>query len=181
LLGENGHQTAVLSTDYQSDLTVIAASMFARWNQENFFKYMRQHYGLDQLIEYGVSPLPETPRLVNPVWRELDGKLRSWVGKLVKKWAQFGAMTIDLENQEAEMEEKAAMAKTETDGPSDQESNEKAEAKAAKAQARVMEKEISEGKAKRKDTPRHVLLKDLPLEQRVNQLHSARKHFVDTI
>ena len=40
--------------------------MFARWYQENFFKYLRQHYGLDRLIEHGISPLPETTRLVNP-------------------------------------------------------------------------------------------------------------------
>jgi hypothetical protein len=31
--------------------------MFARWNQENFFKYMREHYGLDRLVEHGISPV----------------------------------------------------------------------------------------------------------------------------
>ena len=35
--------------------------------------------------------------------------------------------------------------------------------------------------AQRKEAPKHVMLKNLPLEQRVSQLHSARKHFVDTI
>jgi hypothetical protein len=39
-------QTAILSTDYAR----LAASMFARWSQENFFRYMRQHYGLDRLV-----------------------------------------------------------------------------------------------------------------------------------
>ena len=198
LLGENGHQTAVLSTDYKSGLTVIAASMFARWNQENFFKYMRQHYGLDQLIEYGISPLPDTTRLVNPVWRGLDGKVRSLVGKLVKKRAQFGAMTIDFENEEAEIAKNAEPSKGKTYGEEVREPDEKAEAKTAKAQAKViekyetqkghlleeiqaMEKDVSEWKAKKKESPRHVMLKDLPVEQRVSQLHSARKHFVDTI
>ena len=59
-LDEAGHQSSILSTDYRSDLTTAAASMFARWNQENFFKYMRQHYRLDRLVEYGTSPLPDT-------------------------------------------------------------------------------------------------------------------------
>ena len=31
--------------------------MFARWNQENFFKYMREHYRLDRLVEHGISPV----------------------------------------------------------------------------------------------------------------------------
>lgn len=43
---ESGHQTAVLSTDYRSRPGPMAAAMFARWSPENFFKYMREHYGL---------------------------------------------------------------------------------------------------------------------------------------
>ncbi|MFQ5976426.1 MAG: putative transposase, partial [Candidatus Hydrothermarchaeales archaeon] len=43
-LTKSGHQVSVLSTDYKSDLTLIAVHMFSRWSQENFFKYMRKHY-----------------------------------------------------------------------------------------------------------------------------------------
>ncbi|MDT8442590.1 MAG: hypothetical protein RQ723_13195, partial [Desulfuromonadales bacterium] len=42
----SGHQTAIVSTDYRSALPSSAAAMFARWCQENFFRYMREHYGL---------------------------------------------------------------------------------------------------------------------------------------
>jgi len=28
----------------------VAATMFARWNQEDFFKYMRERYRLDRLV-----------------------------------------------------------------------------------------------------------------------------------
>src|SRR3546814_2974722 len=41
-----------LSTDYRSDLTRVAAAMFARWCQENFFKYMQQHYAIDRSEEH---------------------------------------------------------------------------------------------------------------------------------
>jgi hypothetical protein len=34
---ESDHQTSVLSTDYRSDPGPVAAAMFARWSQENFF------------------------------------------------------------------------------------------------------------------------------------------------
>jgi hypothetical protein len=90
-LSENGHQTAILSTDYRSHLSRCAASMFARWNQENFFKYMRQHYGLDRLVEYGTSPLPETTLLVNPGWRALDSQVRRSAAQLSRAQAAFAA------------------------------------------------------------------------------------------
>ena len=56
-----GHQSAILSTDYRSDLTRVAAAMFARWCQENFFKYMQQHYGIDRLVESTASSRFLTP------------------------------------------------------------------------------------------------------------------------
>jgi hypothetical protein len=46
--------------------------MFARWSQENFFRFMRQHYGLDRLVEYGTESIPDTVRVVSSVWRPLD-------------------------------------------------------------------------------------------------------------
>ena len=54
-LSEKGHQSSILSTDYRSDLSRVAVAMFARWSQEIFFKYMRQHYNLDRLVEYGTE------------------------------------------------------------------------------------------------------------------------------
>jgi hypothetical protein len=81
-LTERGHQTSILATDYQADLTVIAVRMFARWSQENYFKYMREHYGLDKLSGYGIEAIAEPTQVVNPAYRDLDGKVRSQVGKL---------------------------------------------------------------------------------------------------
>ncbi len=52
ILTQSSHQTSVLSTDYRSNLEPVAAAMFVRWSQENFFRYMREHYGLDRLIDY---------------------------------------------------------------------------------------------------------------------------------
>jgi hypothetical protein len=53
-LTDSGHQTAMLTTNFLAPMPVLAASMFARWCQENFFRYMREQYGLDRLVEYGV-------------------------------------------------------------------------------------------------------------------------------
>ena len=39
----SGHQTSVLSTDFNADFKAIAVHMFTRWSQENFFKYMMKN------------------------------------------------------------------------------------------------------------------------------------------
>lgn len=163
-LDERGHQTAILSTDYRSDLATAAAAMFARWNQENFFKYMREHFGLDRLVEYGISPLPDTTRLVNPAWRALESQARRLTGELTRQRAAFTAHTL----RPDENDPAAAARHEEKKG-------------AALSALTAKEAELSTIKDQRKTTPRHIILKDLPPEQRVAQLRSGRKHFLDTI
>ena len=92
---ESAHQTAVLSTDYRSDPGPVAAAMFARWSQENFFKYMREHYGLDRLVDYSTDEIPDTTPVVNPEYRRLDGQVRSFRGHLTRKLAAFSAMGLN--------------------------------------------------------------------------------------
>ena len=94
-LSEQGHQTSILSTNDKADLTELAASMFARWSQENFYKYMRQHYNLDRLAEYGTESIPDSIRTVNPAWRKLEGQIRGKTGQLQRLLALFGQLSLD--------------------------------------------------------------------------------------
>jgi hypothetical protein len=64
-LTDSGHQTSILTTNFQVPMPTLAVSLFARWSQENFFRYMREHYGLDHLIEYGTEPVPDAISVVN--------------------------------------------------------------------------------------------------------------------
>ncbi|MGR8997895.1 MAG: putative transposase, partial [Gammaproteobacteria bacterium] len=93
-LTERGHQTSILATDYQSGLALIGASMFARWSQENYFKYMREHYSLDKLADYSLETITEPTQVVNPAYRDLDGQVKSKQGKLNRMLASFGAMNF---------------------------------------------------------------------------------------
>jgi hypothetical protein len=163
-LDQSGHQTSILSTDYLNDITRQSAAMFARWNQENFFKYMRHHYGLDRLVEHGVSPLPETTLLVNPAWRALDTQIRRLNTELHRQHAAFSAHILRPEENDP-----TAAARH--------------EAKKGETLAAIQQKQtrLSELKALRKTHPRHIQIKDLPPEDRVAQLRSGRKHFIDTI
>jgi prepilin-type processing-associated H-X9-DG protein len=157
------HQTAIVSTDYHSDLTRVAMAMFARWSQENFFKYMKEHYGLDRLAEYGAEPLPETIRVINPAWRELDSKIRRENALLSKVARKMIAPILP-----AELPPKKVEAFERKRG----------ELQEAAEHHRAL---IAQLKEQRKALQKYVTIKDLPEKDRPTQLKFERKHFVDTI
>jgi len=79
-LCDNGHQTSIITTRQDLSMEEIARRMFLRWNQENYFKYMREEYSLDHLVSRGVETA-DTERLVpNPqkkaLKKEREQKLR---------------------------------------------------------------------------------------------------------
>jgi hypothetical protein len=160
---ENGHQTAMLSTDYQRQMSGVAVGLFARWSQENFFQYMGQHYGLDRLIEYGTEPLPETTVVVNPAWRRKDQEVRRERAVLVRRQVKFSALSLP-----AQAEPEAVAAYEQQKGQ-------------LLEQMQQQEKKLEQLKSERKEKPRHLALKDLPEPERFNQLRTTKKHFVDTI
>jgi prepilin-type processing-associated H-X9-DG protein len=162
-LTPSGHQSAIVSTDYLTDSGQMAAAMFARWSQENFFRYMLQHYGLDRLVDYGVDDIPDTVQVVNPEHRRLDGLVRSNNGKLSRRRAAFATLTL-----KGEIEPKK-MAAFEL---------EKAE---LQEQIDTLSKELEELKAQRKAVPRHITIAELPEEERFKQLSTQSKQLIDTI
>jgi len=162
-LTEGGHQTSIVSTDFKTDVTALAAAMFARWSQENFYKYMRQHYNLDRLAEYGTEDIPDHVQTVNPAWRRLDGEIRGKNGKRTRLLAEFGELSLQGDLSEPEV--------------SRYEHN-----KGQKKEAiDYLTEEIETLKRNRKDTPHHLPVQQLPETERFSRLLAERKHFVDTI
>ncbi len=161
-LSEGGHQTSILSTNYQADYTLLAVSMFARWSQENFYKYMRQHFSLDRLAEYGTEPVPDPIQTVNPAWRKLHAQIRTQGEKRRRQLALFGALDL------------SGLAEKEVDGY---------EQKQGQLQEAIedLDRQIQQLKAQRKQTPHHIAVKDLPESDRFSRLLTERKHFIDTI
>ena len=93
-LTNSGHQTSLISTAYALSHIHLAARMFSRWCQENFFGYMMHHFAIDLLAEYGVEDLPADKEVVNPAWRELNKMRNSLHSKLRYRQARFAEMTI---------------------------------------------------------------------------------------
>ena len=72
---ESGRQTQVVTTRDDPDPAAIAHMMFSRWRQENFFRYMRAHYGLDALDSYEAQEDDLERMVTNPLRRGADRAL----------------------------------------------------------------------------------------------------------
>lgn len=162
-LTDSGHQTSLLATDYVSDMVVVAITLFARWCQENFLKYMIENYCLNRLIQNKTEKIPGTIKVVNPLHRELDGKVRSSTAKNAKLMQQFGSLhcdeQIDVKDMES-FEAKKANLKLEID---------------------TLAQHIAALKQERKKTPRHIPISELPQQNQFEQLSPHIKNFVDMI
>jgi len=159
-----GHQTSVVSTDFQSDVGPLAAKMFARWCQENFFKYMIENYGLDRMASYSIEDIPDTTRVVNPEHRGVEREIRTKAATLSRKTAEFGALELAMDNGEsttldAQIQKRATMHE-EIDG---------------------LAQEIVSLKLKRKAVPRHIPMSELPAGQKLERLSIGTRQLLDTV
>lgn len=75
-LCENGHQTPMLTNRWDVRDVHLAYRMFERWRQENFFKYMREEYLLDALIDYKVEADDPQRSVPNPARKAVNKALR---------------------------------------------------------------------------------------------------------
>ena len=163
-LTTSGHQVSLISTAYGELALQDAAQLFSRWSQENFFRYMMQHFAIDLLNEYGTEEIPETKRpVVNPKWRELDRRKRSVKSKLTHRQARFAALTLHPESDEA------AQVKWE---------KRKAELVEAIEQ---FEKELTDIDSELKKTPGHLAWDEMLETEKFQRLAPSRKQLVDTV
>jgi hypothetical protein len=86
LLSED-HQTSVITTNKKLSLEMIALYMFARWSQENFFKYMRQDYDFDRLLQYAVEQIDNSFMVVNPEYNNIEYYLKKTREKISRRRA----------------------------------------------------------------------------------------------
>jgi hypothetical protein len=164
-LTESGHQTSLISTAYGLDHTVLAARMFTRWCQENFFGYMMEHFAIDILNEYAFEDLPDTEQVVNPLWRELNRQRNSLQSKLKTRQVRFAELT--LQPASADEPEKLALWQ--------------------KRKAALLEelqnfgKELAVLKTRLKETDKHILWDQLEEKDQFKKPAVGRKRLMDSI
>jgi hypothetical protein len=131
-------------------------AIFARWSQENFFKYARDHSALDRLVEYRTEAISDPIQVVNPDDRRLDGLVRSTTGKLTRRLAKLAAMTpqepIEPKHVEPFMLRKAALQE----------------------EVKTLQHELDALKVS-KEIPHHIRIDELPEEARFRQLSTQSK------
>jgi hypothetical protein len=90
-LCDGGHQTTVITSRWDLRDVEVAYRMFERWRQENFFKYMREEFLLDALVDYQIEPEDPTHTIPNPERRALDKQIHAARSDLARLEREFGA------------------------------------------------------------------------------------------
>lgn len=163
-LMENGHQTPVLTSRWDLRDIVVAYRMFGRWRQENFFKYMRDEFLIDALIDYDVEPDDPTRSVPNPAHKEVVKQLRLAQAKLAELQETYGSAALDyLEGRSPTMR-----VFTETE--------------------KKIRQEITEARdriagliARRKSIPSRIPLADTKSGQEAVKLSTERKHLTNIL
>jgi transposase len=94
-LSDNGYQTQVITSRWDLRDIEVAYRMFERWRQENFFKYIREEFLLDALVDYRIEPEDPTRTIPNPERRALDKEISAARADLARLEREYGAAAAD--------------------------------------------------------------------------------------
>jgi hypothetical protein len=162
-LCDGGHQTQIITSRWDLRDIEVAYRMFERWRQENFFKYMREEFLLDALVDYRIEPEDPTRTVPNPERRALDKQIRTARTELAQVERQYGAAAVDNAEQDRPTMRgfKIAYGKL---------------GKKLRAARGRLQKLMD----KRRDVPVRLEIRDLS-EQAVVKLATERKHLTDIV
>ncbi len=93
-LAEDGHQTPIVTSRRDLSAVEVAYRMFSRWRQENFFKYLREEYALDVLVDYDVEPADTAREVPNPARARIDAELYKARAVFKELLARYGGEAL---------------------------------------------------------------------------------------
>ena len=162
-LCDGGHQTSVITSRWDLRDIEVAYRMFERWRQENFFKYMREEFLLDALVDYQIEPEDPTRTIPNPERQTLDNEIRTARAEVAKLERELGA---------------AAAANAEHRRPT-MRGFKIAHGKLGK-QLRNIRAHLSRLLSQRRDAPKRVEVREVN-DRALVKLATERKHLTDII
>jgi hypothetical protein len=162
-LCDDGHQTQVITSRWDLRDIEIAYRMFERWRQENFFKYMREEFLLDALIDYQIEPEDPTRTIPNPERRALDKEIHAARANLARLEREYGAAAAD----NAEQRRPTMRGFKVVHGRLGK-------------QLRTARARVAQLFEQRRDVPKRVEVRDLN-ERAMVKLATERKHLTDII
>ena len=92
---QGDHQTHIVTTRRDLPAVMVAVRMFNRWRQENFFKYMRQEYAIDALVDYDTEAADPGRPVPNPLRQAITRELRKVQREVARLEAAYGAAAVD--------------------------------------------------------------------------------------
>jgi len=162
-LCDDGHQTQVITSRWDLRDIEVAYRMFERWRQENFFKYMREEFLLDALIDYQIEPEDPTRTIPNPERRALDKAIRAARADLAKLEREYGAAAADNAERRRPTMRGFKIAN-----------------RRLGKQLRAARACVAQRFEQRRDVPKRVEIRDIN-EKAVVKLATERKHLTDII
>jgi len=163
-LTSSGHQTSIITSNPVLSTNLIAIYMFARWTQENFFRYMRQEYGIDKIMEYGVDEIDNNVKVVNREYSNLTYLLK----KIREKIARRKAILFQLieENINTPLEDTGKSIRKQLK---------------IKEELNSLAEEEGEAIAQRKKIPYYISIAQMPDDTRYNKLKTESKHLQNIV
>lgn len=159
----DGHQTPIVTNvGSATSAPRIASLMFARWRQENLFKYMAEHHGLDNLISYAAEAADPQTGIPNPERKRIDRQLAEQRQELARLQQGLGAALLDEPRSNSRSAHGLKIAQAGSVG-----------------QLRAIEVEIERLIKERKQAPAYVSLAEAKVSREVMRLE--HKAIVDRI
>lgn len=88
---DEGEQIPVLTNlDGAVNAAKVVHILRLRWRQENSFKYLAEHYGIDQILQYGASEEAQPRRVANPRRQPLQERVRAVRAEIEGLEAELG-------------------------------------------------------------------------------------------
>jgi hypothetical protein len=162
----DGHQTSICSTNQILNIEALASYMFARWSQELFFRYMRQEYALDKIIQYSVDELDDNIEVVNVEYNNLSYRIKKEKEKLSRREANLYELDQKNPLQEADENQNRKWMKNRLEVMED---------------IQLIKKQMDDLISKRNNIPRKIPLSQMPESTRYNQLNRESKMLQNTI
>lgn len=154
-LDESGKQVSIVTTRRDLSTCEVASRMFARWRQENFFRYMRHEFALDHLPTHAVEAADPDRQVANPAINEKKQELKGLRADLSRAQGALGEAVAsgDKQTQVEELRQRIA----------------------------ALEAAIATAKEERAALPKEVALRELMDEKQIVRLEQERKRITDVI
>jgi len=90
-LRDDGGQTIFVTSHFEPPAALLAYRMFERWRQENFFRYMKENFALDALVDYETDADDPERETKNPKRKEAEKRMRDARAELAELEREYGA------------------------------------------------------------------------------------------